>query len=251
MKLKGNTILITGGGTGIGLALAESFLKEGNKVLICGRREKKLWEAREKLPNLHIKTCDLTQPADRWHLGDWAVSNGTNILVNNAGMQREVNFKKGLEPLEEGDNEIRCNLEGPVYLTALLAPHLLRQASAAIVNISSGLGFVPLSIMPLYCATKAAIHSFSISLRRQMAGTSIGVFEVIPPTVNTELDRGARARRGQKDLGIPAPDVAAAVIKGLAEDKLEITMGQAGGLMAAAKGDFDGAFNRMNGSFVF
>jgi len=251
MKLTGNTLLITGGGTGIGLALAGALLKEGNKVLICGRRENKLREAQEQFPNLQIKACDLTQEKDRRILGDWAVSNGVNILVNNAGMQREVNFKHGIEPLEEGDNEIRCNLEGPVYLTALLTPHLMIQEEAAIVNVSSGLGFVPLAIMPLYCATKAALHSFSISLRRQLAGTAVKVFEVIPPTVNTELDRGARAKRGQKDLGIPASQVAAEVLKGLSEDHWEIPVGQGAGLMGAAKGDFEQAFNRMNGNFVF
>jgi uncharacterized oxidoreductase len=251
MKLSGNTILITGGGTGIGLALAEAFLKRENRVLICGRRENKLREAQEKLPNLLIKAGDLADERDREHLADWAVFNKVNLLVNNAGMQREVNFKRGIEPLVEGDNEIRCNLEGPIYLTALLTPHLMIQEEAAIVNVSSGLGFVPLAIMPIYCATKAAMHSFSISLRRQLSRTKVKVFEVIPPTVNTELDRGARAKRGQKDLGIPAGQAADEIVKGLEEDRPEIAVGQAGGLMAAAKGDFEAAFNRMNGNFVF
>jgi len=251
MKMNGNHILITGGGTGIGLALAEAFLKEGNKVLICGRRGEKLQRAQKELPALRYQVADVSQGKDRQALGDWAMEEGVNVLINNAGMQREVNFKKGLAPLEAGDNEVRCNLEGPLYLTALLAPHLLAQKEAAIVNVSSGLGFVPLSIMPIYCATKAAIHSFSTSLRRQMAGTSVKVFEVIPPTVNTELDRGARAKRGQKDLGIPAEQVATEVLKGMTEDKFEIPVGMAGGLMGAVKGDFQAAFDRMNGQFTF
>ena len=251
MKVAGNTILITGGGTGIGLALAEAFLKEGSKVLICGRREEKLREAQKLLPALQAHVGDIAKEEDRRALNEWAVSQGVNVLVNNAGIQREVYFKHGIAPLEEGDNEIRCNLEGPLYLTALLTPHLMIQGEAAIVNVSSGLGFVPLSIMPIYCATKAALHSFSISLRRQLAQTKVKVFEIIPPTVNTELDRGARAKRGQKDFGIPASQVATEVLKGLAEDKLEIPVGQAAGLMTAAKGDFDQAFNRMNGNFVF
>lgn len=251
MKLTGNTILITGGGTGIGLALAEAFLKEGNEVLICGRREEKLREAQRKSPDLQTKVADVSNEEDRQALGDWAVAKGVNILVNNAGMQREVNFKHGLKPLEEGDNEIRCNLEGPLYLTALLTPHLMIQGESAIINVSSGLGFVPLSIMPIYCATKAAMHSFTVSLRYQLAHTRVKVIEVIPPTVNTELDRGARAKRGQKDLGIPVEQLATEVLKGLAEDKPEIAVGMAGGLMSASKGDFEQAFNRMNGHFVF
>jgi len=251
MKLTGNTILITGGGTGIGLALAEALLKKGNNVLVCGRRESKLQEARGRLPKLLTKVSDLSSEADREHLADWAVANAVNVLVNNAGMQREVNFRKGIQPLLGGDNEIRCNLEGPVYLSALLTPHLMIQRESAIVNVSSGLGFVPLAIMPIYCATKAAIHSFSVSLRRQLAQTAVKVFEVIPPTVDTELDRGARARRGQKDLGIPTGQVVEEVLRGMEADRLEIPVGQAAGLMAAARGDFDQAFNRMNGNFVF
>jgi uncharacterized oxidoreductase len=251
MKLDGNTILITGGGTGIGLALAEAFLKKGSQVLACGRREEKLKEAMGRLPALKTMACDITREEDRRRLAEWAIASRVNVLVNNAGVQREVNFKHGLGPLEEGDNEIRCNLEGPVYLTALLAPHLMIQEGAAIVNVSSGLGFMPLSIMPLYCATKAAIHSFTVSLRYQLSHAGVKVFEVIPPTVDTELDRGARAKRGQKDLGIPASQVAAEVLKGLSEDKFEIPVGQAGGLMAASRGNFEEAFQRMNGHFKF
>jgi uncharacterized oxidoreductase len=250
MKLAGNTLLITGGGTGIGLALARAFLTAGNKVLVCGRRGDRLREARRGTPGLQVREADITREKDRLMFGEWAVSSNVNILVNNAGTQREVNFKHGLAPLEEGDNEIRCNLEAPVYLTALLVPHLMIQGEAAIVNVSSGLGFVPLSIMPVYCATKAAVHSFSISLRRQMARTPVRVFEVIPPMVETELDRGARARRGQEDGGIPVGQVVDEVLKGMAADLWEIPIGQAGRLMAAGRSDFEGAFRRMNERLV-
>ncbi len=105
MKTSGNTVLITGGATGIGLALAEALLKEGNEVLICGRREDKLREAKKKHPALEVKTCDISKPGDRKALADWAIGNfSANVLVNNAGMQRMVNFKKGLGELEAGDN---------------------------------------------------------------------------------------------------------------------------------------------------
>jgi uncharacterized oxidoreductase len=246
MKLAGNTVLITGGATGIGFVLAEAFLKEGSIVLVCGRREARLAEAKKRHPALHTRVSDISKEEDRGSLGDWAVSHGVNILINNAGMQREVDFTKGLEALSEGDNEVRCNLEGPLYLTALLTPHLLTRHNAAIVNVSSGLGFIPIAAMPIYCATKAALHSFTVSLRHQLSKTEIKVFEVIPPTVDTELDRGARARRGQTDRGIPAAEVAEAVMKGMGEDRLEIPVGKAANLMAESRANFDQIFQNMN-----
>jgi uncharacterized oxidoreductase len=246
MKLAGNTVLITGGATGIGFVLAEAFLKEGSIVLICGRREARLAEAKKRHPALHTRVSDIAKEEDRRTLGDWAISHNVNILINNAGVQREVDFTRGLEALTEGDNEIRCNLEGPLYLTALLLPHLLSRQNAAIINVSSGLGFIPIARMPVYCATKAALHSFTLSLRHQLSRRGIKVFEVIPPTVDTELDREARARRGQTDRGIPAQDVADAVMKGMAEDRLEIPVGMAANLVAGSRANFDQIFKNMN-----
>jgi uncharacterized oxidoreductase len=182
MKTTNNTILITGGATGIGLALTEVFLREGNQVLVCGRREEKL-------------------------------------------------------------------LEAPVHLSALFIPHLMKQEEAAIVNVSSGLGFIPLTIVPVYCATKAAIHSFSWSLRHQLRKTSVRVFEVILPTVDTELDRGARGRRRQEYRGIPASEVAEATLAGLAKDESEIAVGQAQGLRAGTRQQAGQIFQRMNGNW--
>jgi uncharacterized oxidoreductase len=246
MKLAGNTVLITGGATGIGFALAAAFLKEGSIVLVCGRREARLAEAKKRHPALHTRVSDIAKEEDRRTLGDWAISHNVNILINNAGMQREVDFTRGLPALTEGDNEIRCNLEGPLFLTALLMPHLQSRQNAAIINISSGLGFVPIARMPVYCATKAALHSFTVSLRHQLAGKGIKVFEVIPPTVDTELDRGARAKRGQTDRGIPAQEVADAVMKGLTEDQFEIPVGTAANLVAGSRANFDQIFKNMN-----
>jgi uncharacterized oxidoreductase len=246
MNTSGNTVLITGGATGIGLRLAQAFLDAGNDVLICGRREDRLREAQGRFPGLKARVCDVAQEAERSSLGDWAIESGVNILVNNAGIQREVDFRRGLQALEQGDNEIRINLEGPVYLTALLTPHLMARENAAIVNVSSGLGFVPLAIMPLYCATKAALHSFSVSLRHQLSAAGVKVFEVIPPTVDTELDRGARDRRGQVDRGIPPEAVAEAVMQGLAEDRPEIAVGQAANLVAGSRANFEQIFQSMN-----
>jgi len=191
--------------------------------------------------------CDIAKEEDRENLAIWALSFGVNVLVNNAGMQRMVDFTHGLPALSAGDNEIRCNLEGPVFLTARLVPHLMRKKPAAIFNVSSALGFVPLAMMPIYCATKAALHSLTVSLRHQLSETGVKVFEVIPPTVDTELDRGARAKRGQADRGIPPTEVAQAVLKGMSEDRFEIAVGMATNLIAGSRANFDQIFQSMNG----
>ncbi len=247
MDLSHNTILITGGATGIGLELAREFLARENKVLVCGRREEKLREAKRRNPELLYRVADISEAESRKKLAEWAVAEGVNILVNNAGMQREIDLTKGIEALEAGDNECRINFEGTIYFTAELIPHLMKQKNAAIMNVSSGLGFVPMTITPIYSATKAGIHSYTLSLRHQLEPTGVKVFELIPPTVDTELDRGARARRGQKDRGIPATDVAKAAMEGMVFDTPEITAGMAANLVNAARQPaFDAIFSRMN-----
>jgi uncharacterized oxidoreductase len=248
MRTTRNTILITGGATGIGFALAEAFLKKGNEVLVCGRREDKLAEARKKLPQLHTLKCDVADVEDLKCLLDWAVSNfrSLNILVNNAGIQREIDFKKGTVDLMCGENEIEINLQAPVHLSALFIPHLIKQKEAAIVNITSGLAFVPIAIMPVYCATKAAIHSFSLSLRHQLRDTPIKVFEIIPPTTDTELDRGARDKRGQVDRGVKPEVVAASAIEAMEKDNYEMAIGQAQFLMDSSRKDPERIFQMIN-----
>lgn len=248
MKTTGNTILITGGATGIGLALTEVLLNAGNEVTICGRREQKLIEAKNKLPKVHIRTCNMANPEDRKSLLEWTVMNfpQTNILVNNAGIQREIDFKRGAEDLESGEDEIEINLRAPIHLSALFIPHLLKRNEAAIINISSGLGFAPLAFMPVYCATKAALHSFSRSLRHQLKETSVKVFEIIPPTVDTELDRGARSRRGQQDRGISADEVAQAALDALSRDEFELAVGRAQFLRVESRKDPENLFRMMN-----
>lgn len=248
MNIGGNTILITGGATGIGFSLAEEFVKAGNEVIICGRRRNKLDEAKEKLPQIRTKVCDLSKEGERQSLYDWISSDfkDVNILVNNAGIQRMIDFKKGTEELFNGEDEIEINLKACIHLSAYFVPIFMKQKEAAIINVSSGLGFVPLAIMPVYCATKAAIHSFSLSLRHQLRNTSVKVFEVVPPTVDTELDKGARARRGQGDRGIPPAEVARAVIDGLGKDEYEIAVGMARNLLIGSKNNFDLIFQNMN-----
>lgn len=248
MKTNGNTVLITGGATGIGFSLAESFVKSGNEVIICGRRVNKLEEAKIKLPQIHTKKCDLSNEEERKQLYEWASSNfkNINILVNNAGIQRMIDFKKGTQDLFAGEDEIEINLKAYINMSAYFIPTLMKQKEAAIINISSGLGFIPLAIVPVYCATKAAIHSFSLSLRHQLKDTSVKVFEVIPPTVDTDLDKGARAQRGQKDRGIPPAEVAKATIDGLEKDEYEIAVGMAQNLRMSARNNPEQMFQNIN-----
>ena len=251
MKTNNNTILITGGATGIGLALADIFIQGGNNVIICGRRQEKLLEAQSRFPEIHTNVCDVSDLSNRQALFAWVTGKfpGLNILVNNAAIQKQIDFTKGMDQQLVGENEIAINFSAPVELSALFIPHLMKQEEAAIVNVSSGLGFVPLAIMPVYCATKAALHSFSWSLRHQLCKTSIKVFEVIPPTVDTELDRGAREKRKQEYRGIPPIDVAEATLAGLAMDEFEITIGQSQGLRTRTPQEAEELFQRMNGNW--
>ncbi|VVB90987.1 L-rhamnose 1-dehydrogenase (NADP(+)) [uncultured archaeon] len=248
MKIKGNTILITGGSTGIGFALAEAFVKEGNTVIICGRREHKLKEAKNKYPQIHTRVCDLTKETEREALYNWVrfEFKDINILINNAGIQRMIDFRKGISNLSDGENEIDINLTVPIQLSAYFIPELLNKTESAIINVSSGLGFVPLAIMPVYCATKAAMHSFSLSLRHQLKNTSIKVFEVIPPMVDTELDKGSRDERGQRDKGIAPAEVARATLKALEKNEYEIAIGMAQNLRMGARNNPEQVFQGIN-----
>ena len=229
MKTAGNTVLITGGATGIGLAMAGEFVKAGSTVIVCGRTEETLKQAKQKLPSLHTRICNVAKESDRDDLYEWAVANfkNLNILVNNAGIQRMIDFKKGTADLlrhraEDGEDEVEVNLRAPVYLTALFTPHLMKQKESAIINVSSGLAFYPMPELPVYCATKAAVHSFSQTLRQQLEGTTVRVFELIPPMVDTNLDKGARKARGQTYFGLSTAEFIVPVMKAFANNEFEI-----------------------------
>jgi uncharacterized oxidoreductase len=245
MKTSENTILITGGGTGIGLALANEFLKSGNKIIICGRRENKLNEAKQKYPGLHIKTCDLSKKNERINFVNWLIQNfpDLNILINNAGVQNHF-ILTDAAMIDGAAEEVEINFIAPLHLSSLLIPHLSKMADPAIINITSGLAFTPLSFMPVYCATKAALHSLSLSLRHQLKDTPIKVFEMIPPTVDTELDRGARVKRGQVHYGISAEEFAAEAFESVKNDVFESAIGHAANLRLKREEMFDTLNNR-------
>ena len=170
-----------------------------------------------------------------------------NVLINNAGIQRNVDFRNGAADLESGENEVRINLEAPIFLTALFVPLLKGKENACIVNVSSGLGFVPLVATPVYCATKAAMHSFSVTLRVQLAELGIRVVEVIPPAVETELNPQGRAGRPRGSLGlVDVHEYAASVVKGLLGDVPEIGYGYTQDTMNASRAELDKRFRMMN-----
>jgi uncharacterized oxidoreductase len=237
METEKNTILITGGGSGIGFALAKAFVEAGNEVLICGRRESKLLEAKEELPQLYTRVCDVGNASEREELFHWATSEfpAINMLINNAGIQKEVDFVTGAKELNDNENEIEINLTGSIHLSALFIPYFLKQSNeCAIVNITSGLAFIPLKIIPVYCATKAALHTFSISLRSQLFKSNVRVFEIAPPIVKTELHRGEQARK-QSQRGISASAVAAAALKAIKKNRYETIVGEAKTLKGASR----------------
>ena len=248
MDLSGNTVLITGGATGIGYAFAESFLEAGNEVFICGRRKDRLLEAQKKHPEFHIKVCDVAEEKDRIALVEWISSKFSklNILVNNAGVQRDIDFTKGIDEFMAGENEVRINLEAPIILTGLLIPFLAGKLEAAIINVSSGLGFVPAAKMPIYSATKAGLHAFSMALRHQLLKSGIKVFEVVPPAVDTELNPEGRAKRGNFKVDLKPELFVDAVMKGLKNNIFEIGYGMTEGHLKASREDLDKSFQQMN-----
>ena len=222
MNLSGNTILITGGATGIGLALAEAFLKLGNVVIAVGRSKQNLKQAVAKFPGLIPLRCDVTDREARTAMIAWITQNypACNVLVNNAGIQRAPNFAHGEINGAAIAAEIGTNLLAPILLGAEMKP-LLETKPSAIINITSGLAFCPLALVPVYCATKAALHSFTISLRHQLRATSIEVIEIAPPIVDTQLGKEHRVVRQGSVLMTPS-QFAAEAMEGLAAGRPEI-----------------------------
>jgi uncharacterized oxidoreductase len=201
MKTSGNTILVTGGGSGIGRELARRWHDLGNTVIVAGRSEGSLAETAQGHANVHAMTLDVSDPADIQRFTRDVVARfpALNVLVNNAGIMRyeDVTARRDLADVEA---TIVTNLLGPIRLTDALVEHLKGQDCAAIVNVSSGLAFVPMPKAATYSATKAAIHSYTISLRAKLAG-AVEVIEIVPPAVQTELTPGQSTREGYLPLG--------------------------------------------------
>jgi uncharacterized oxidoreductase len=193
MKITGNTILITGGGSGIGRGLAESFHGLGNQVIIAGRRKQVLDETTAANPGMKSVVLDMEDAGSIRPLASELAKDcpELNVVIHNAGIMRAENLTAQQEDLHDAEAMITTNLLGPIRLTAALLPQLSRQPYSAIMTVSSGLAFVPLAMTATYCATKAAIHSYTQSLRYQLKGSKTEVLELIPPYVQTDLMNGA------------------------------------------------------------
>ena len=218
MKLTNNKILITGGATGIGLGLTERFLREGNTVIICGRRADVLNEVAQKHPAVITKVCDLSAETDRIELYNWVAENHSdlNVLVNNAGVQNWMNIADD-NFYERAKDEMTTNALAPIHLSAMFAklPSL-----NTIINVTSGLAFVPFSKVPVYCATKAFVRSFTLSLRHMLKDTNIEVIEMIPPAIITNL-----GGQGIHNDHPSVSDFVESVFQQMKEGKTELTFG--------------------------
>jgi uncharacterized oxidoreductase len=239
MKLANNKILITGGATGIGLGLAERFIRENNTVIICGRREAALKEVAEKLPSVITKVCDLSIEAERIELYNWVTKDHSdlNVLVNNAGIQNWMSVSDG-DFYQKANDEIITNVLAPIHLSSLFAN--LRSLNT-IINVTSGLAFVPFSKVAIYSATKAFMRSFTLSLRHLLKSKNIEVIEMIPPALNTDL-----GGKGIHDGHPAVSDFVESIFEQLKKGKTELTFGTSEARANANNEVINEYFNKMN-----
>ena len=239
MDLSNRTVLITGGSSGIGFGLAEAFRHRGSTVILAARNERALAAAAERLPGVVTLPCDLADQQQRRDLAAAVLARfpSLDVLVNNAGVQKYVDLKKGYTGLQSGEDEIAVNFVAVVELTALFVEQLLSRPSAAIINVSSGLAFMPMSSAPIYCATKAAIHTYSLVLRHQLKDTPVEVVEIAPPMVDTNLNKAGRDASGRGYRGISVAEYIPSVIEGLENGSDTILSGQGNDVMCRPRGE--------------
>jgi len=248
MKLHGKTVLITGGSSGIGLELAKQLLARGNTVIVTGRDQAKLDATLRLLPGLHGFRSDVSDPAAivELHTALLAQFPALDMLVNNAGIMRNLNLNRE-RSLSDVSREIDINLSGPVRMIQQFLPHLKSRKGALIVNVSSGLAFVPMSIAPVYSATKAALHSYTQSLRAQLDGTGVTVVELAPPGVETPLFRSEFAEEMKDQKGMDVSVLVQRAIAGIEAGKLEIRPGLANVLKLMSRVAPQFMFNQLAG----
>jgi uncharacterized oxidoreductase len=232
MRTSNNTILITGGTSGIGFELANQFLRLKNTVLITGRDRSRLDAAKAKLPGVHTFQSDASNSQAIVALFEKVTREfpDLNVLINNAGIMRQINLQDPANSSDDLCREIETNLNGPIRMVHQFLPYLKKKENAAIMNVSSGLAFVPLPTSPVYCAAKAGLHSFTLSLRVQLKKSRVKIFELAPPATQTPL-LGSSHPDDMKGVPImPVVDMVRRAIEGFEKDELEIRPGQSNSL---------------------
>ena len=239
MKISNNKILITGGASGIGLGLTQRFIEEGNDVIICGRREELLQKVADQFPGVITRTCDLSIEQERIALFAWVSKEhpDLNVLINNAGIQQWMSITDD-DFFSRSHEEIVTNIEAPVHLSQLF---IQLKSLETIINVTSGLSFVPLTKTPVYSATKAFMHSFTLSLRQLLKNKNIEVIEMIPPALNTDL-----GGKGIHDFAPPVSDFIVSIFEQLKQGKDVLTFGMSEAMSTAGPAEIKSAFERMN-----
>lgn len=222
MNITNNTILVTGGATGIGLAFARAMSSLSNKVIVCGRRKDKLIALKEEVSSIDYFTCDIAVDEEQVELVSFLTRNypNTNMLINNAGVQYNYQFDGIDSHTDKIEKEIHINFTAQVKLTDRMLPMLMSQKHASIVNVSSALAMVPKQSAPVYCATKAAMHVYSKALRFQLEKSEVDVFEIIPSLVDTDMTAGRGKNKMHPDTLVKE------TLKGMESGHLEIRIGK-------------------------
>src|ERR1700687_1894419 len=228
MKLTSNTILITGGSSRIRDERTKQLTALGNSILITGRDQAKMDRAKAAFPQIHTFRSDVSDPKAIVTLYEEGTKQfpELNILINNAGIMREINIHDKAGSLEDITREIEINVSGPIRMVKQFLPHLKTKSEAAIMNVSSSVAFVPLPISPVYCAAKAGLHLFTESLRAQLKNTKVKVFDLTPPATQTELlgDFDVEDMKGASIMTVE--DMVKVAVKGMQNDRFEIHPGQ-------------------------
>lgn len=232
MDLKNSTILITGGTSGIGLEFVKQLTEQGAKMIITGRNIDALNETKKKFPKVHTFQSDVSNPQEIRQLYEDVIQQfpELNIVINNAGIMREIDLKDKTLDLENINLEIATNLSGTIQMVHQFLPHLSKQKTSAIVNVSSGIAFMPYSIAPIYSASKAGVRAYTRALRLQLEETNVKVFEVIPPGVDTPLEKDWTYQNDKKRF-MKVDKMVKVAVKGILKDQFEIK----GGIAKMAK----------------
>ena len=218
MKQSNNTVLITGGSSGIGLEFAKRLIENQNTVIICGRSSEKLEQAKKEVPDVHTFQCDVSKQSDCEKLFKWVTLKfpNLNILCNNAALVHKTQFISDNEMIEKAELEVKTNYLAPVILSKIFLPHLITKADSEIIFVTTGLIYAPKAVYPIYCSTKAAVHSFTQTLRMQLKDR-IKITEVMMPAVDTPFHNGPAPK-----ISIPVEEAIKGMLKGLYNGKDEI-----------------------------